>query len=446
MIWEEIQKYLNNEFKKLEISNAYFPMFVSEKTLSKEQDHIKGFTPEVAWVTHSGETKLENKLAIRPTSETIIYPYFSKWIKTHKNLPLKINQWCNVVRWEFKDPTPFIRSREFLWHEAHTAHETFEETEKSVQDSLELYYNVYKDLLAVPTIKGVKTDMEKFAGALYTTTVEGFIKETGKGIQAATSHNLDQNFSKMFNIEFDDKDGVKRIPYQTSFGFTTRSIGIMIMTHSDNKGLILPPKIAPIQIVIIPIYSKKHNNENILNYSKKLYTKLKDKFRIKLDTDETNTAGYKYNYYELKGIPLRIEIGFKETETNKLCLFYRNTCKKEEIEFEDNIIDVIENKLNDIHISLFEVAEKKITSSIVESYSFDELVNNIKLGNLVLTPFCDDSLVEEQIKNKCKENGIYGIKTLCKPYQYNITQNIIKNKCFFSNVDAKCFVLWGKSY
>ena len=458
-IWEIIQSHLNIQFKKLGISNAYFPMFVTEKTLSKEQEHLEGFTPEVAWVTHSGDTKLDNKLAIRPTSETIIYPYFSKWIRTYRDLPLKINQWCNVVRWEFKDPTPFIRSREFLWHEAHTAHETLEETKQFVEDSLDVYYQTYKKLLGIPTIKGVKTSVEKFAGADYTSTVEAYIQESGKGIQGATSHNLGQNFAKMFGIEYEGKDSKKHIPFQTSFGFTTRSIGVMIMTHGDNKGLVLPPNIAPIQIVIVPIYSKKYENSLIDDYTNKIHMYLKEKFRVKLDDDMANTAGYKFNYWELKGVPLRIEIGGQEAESNKLSLFYRNNCKKETVDInlldkkeEENIfVKLINDKLNEIQEQMFLKAESKLNSNITECLCMDEFIEDIKQGKLVMTPFCDDSKVEEEVKSKCKElYGISGIKTLCKPYLDNSNFNSNKNnnfgKCFASSNTATCCVLWGKSY
>jgi prolyl-tRNA synthetase len=451
-IWEIIQSHLNIQFKKLDISNAYFPMFVTEKTLSKEQEHLEGFTPEVAWVTHSGDTKLDNKLAIRPTSETIIYPYFSKWIRTHRDLPLKINQWCNVVRWEFKDPTPFIRSREFLWHEAHTTHESYEETKKFVQDSLEVYYRTYKDFLAIPTIKGVKTDTEKFAGADYTTTIEAYIQESGKGIQAATSHNLGQNFAKMFGIEFEGKDMKKHIPYQTSFGFTTRSIGIMIMTHSDNKGLVLPPKVSPIQIVIVPIYSKKYDDKIIDDYSNIIYSSLKDIFRVKLDNDKTNTAGFKFNHWELKGVPLRIEIGGQEAESKKITLFRRDMLEKETISGDDySLEELISNKLNQIQSDMYIKSDDKLNTNISECLCLDEFIEDIKQGKLVMTPFCDDSTVEEEVKTKCKElYGIPGVKTLCKPYLdddgSNINSSKTNTKCFASSNPATCWVLWGKSY
>lgn len=451
-IWEYIQSYLNTQFKKIGISNAYYPMFITEKTLSKEQEHLEGFVPEVAWVTHSGNTKLDNKLAIRPTSETIIYPYFSKWIRTWRDLPLKQNQWCNVVRWEFKDPTPFIRSREFLWHEAHTVHETLEETKEFVKDTLDIYYETYKSILAVPTIKGVKTYVEKFAGADYTTTVEAYIQESGKGIQGATSHNLGQNFAKMFEIYFEGRDTKKHIPYQTSFGFTTRSIGVMIMTHSDDKGLVLPPQISPIQIVIVPIYSKKYEDSFINKYTNKVYMCLKNKFRVKLDDDKLNTAGYKFNYWELKGIPLRIEIGNQEVESNKLCLFRRDIMEKEVIDFNLNLIQLIDNKLEQIQQSLYLKAHYKLNTNIIKCLSIDELIQTIKEGKLALTPFCDDSKIEEEFKIKCKElYGINGVKTLCKPFN-DIDNNNIKyklenrDKCFISSNPATCWVIWGKSY
>jgi len=243
-IWERVQAALDARIKAMGVQGCYFPMFVSEKALTAEADHVEGFTPEVAWVTKTGTTNLAQPVAIRPTSETVMYPAFKKWIRSHRDLPLKLNQWCNVVRWEFKNPTPFLRTREFLWQEGHTAHASSEEADAEVYEVLDMYATVYRSLLAVPVIKGTKTEAEKFAGAAYTTTVEAFIPGSGRGIQAATSHNLGQNFANMFGIHFEDSQGAKRTVWQNSWGMTTRSIGIMIMLHADDKGLVLPPQVA----------------------------------------------------------------------------------------------------------------------------------------------------------------------------------------------------------
>jgi prolyl-tRNA synthetase len=242
---------------KLGVDNCYFPLFVSQDRLEKEKDHVEGFAPEVAWVTRSGDGELAKPIAVRPTSETIMYPAFSDWIKSHRDLPLKLNQWSNVVRWEFKYPTPFLRSREFLWQEGHTAHATFEEANEMVMQGLDLYKGVYQDLLAVPVIPGYKTEKEEFAGGHTTTTVEAYIPGSGRAIQGATSHNLGQNFGKMFEISFQDEKGETQIPWQTSWGLTTRTIGVMVMVHGDDTGLVMPPRVAPLQVVIVPIISKK---------------------------------------------------------------------------------------------------------------------------------------------------------------------------------------------
>lgn len=252
-MWEVVQRWFDDHIKKLGVQNAYFPLFITEDVLNTEKDHVEGFAPEVAWVTRSGTTPMEKPIAIRPTSETAMYPYFAQWIRSHRDLPLRLNQWTNVVRWEFKYPTPFIRSREFLWQEGHTAFATKEEADEEVLAILELYRRVYEELLAVPVTKGRKSTKEQFAGALYTTTVEAFIPETGRGIQGATSHCLGQNFSRMFGIEFETEERTKAHAWQNSWGLTTRTLGVMVMTHADDKGLVLPPRVAPKQVVIIPI-------------------------------------------------------------------------------------------------------------------------------------------------------------------------------------------------
>jgi prolyl-tRNA synthetase len=257
------------------VENSYFPLFVSQDRLEKEKDHVEGFAPEVAWVTKSGDAELAKPIAIRPTSETIMYPAFSDWIKSHRDLPLKLNQWSNVVRWEFKDPTPFLRSREFLWQEGHTVHATFDEAVEMVMLALGLYEKVYQDLLCVPVIPGHKTKKEKFAGGHTTTTVEAYIPGSGRAIQGATSHNLGQNFGKMFDISFQNEKGVSQIPWQTSWGLTTRTIGVMVMVHGDDNGLVMPPRVAPLQAVIVPIVSKKLSQEDADPYCESILKDLK---------------------------------------------------------------------------------------------------------------------------------------------------------------------------
>ena len=255
--WEVLKEFFDKEIKALDVENCYFPMFVSASRLEKEKDHIEDFAPEVAWVTRSGETDLEVPIAVRPTSETVMYPHYAQWIRSHRDLPLRLNQWCNVVRWEFKHPTPFIRSREFLWQEGHTAYATKEECDVEVFQILDLYRRVYEEYLAVPVVPGKKSEKEKFAGGLYTTTVEAYVPGSGRGVQGATSHCLGQNFAKMFNIEFEDTKGGKSLAWQNSWGFTTRTLGVCYMVHGDDDGLVLPPKVAPIQAIVIPIPNSK---------------------------------------------------------------------------------------------------------------------------------------------------------------------------------------------
>lgn len=259
--WETLQEFFNKEIKALGVENCYFPMFVSASRLEAEKDHIEDFAPEVAWVTRSGNTDLEQPIAVRPTSETVMYPHYAQWIRSHRDLPLRLNQWCNVVRWEFKHPTPFIRSREFLWQEGHTAFRTKEECDVEVRQILDLYRRVYEEYLAIPVVPGKKSEKEKFAGGLYTTTVEAYVPGSGRGVQGATSHCLGQNFAKMFNIEYEDQQGGRSMVWQNSWGFTTRTLGVCYMVHGDDDGLVLPPKVAPIQAIVITIPNSKITDE-----------------------------------------------------------------------------------------------------------------------------------------------------------------------------------------
>ena len=281
--WEFIHEFFNKEIKKLGVQNAYFPMFVSQSRLEAEKDHIEDFSPEVAWVTRSGDSELECPIAVRPTSETVMYPHYANWIRSHRDLPLLLNQWCNVVRWEFKHPTPFIRSREFLWQEGHTAHATKKACDEEVRTILDLYRQVYEDMLAVPVIPGVKSEKEKVAGGLYTTTVEAFVPQTGRGIQGATSHCLGQNFAKMFDITFENEKGGRSMVWQNSWGMTTRMLGVCYMVHGDDVGLRLPPKIAPIQVVIVTIPNSKLSEEKA-QMLKGMFLVFKNRFCFRAST------------------------------------------------------------------------------------------------------------------------------------------------------------------
>eukprot|EP01098_Paradermamoeba_levis_P016640 TRINITY_DN907_c0_g1_i2.p1 TRINITY_DN907_c0_g1~~TRINITY_DN907_c0_g1_i2.p1 ORF type:complete len:654 (-),score=231.40 TRINITY_DN907_c0_g1_i2:444-2405(-) len=321
-IWEVIQRFFDTEIKKLGVVNAYFPLFVTEGALNKEKAHIEGFAAEVAWVTKSGDQDLARPVAIRPTSETIMYPAYAEWIKSHRDLPLKINQWNNVVRWEFKHPVPFLRSREFLWQEGHSAFATKDEADKEVLEILDLYRQVYEDILAIPVIKGFKSEHEKFAGGLYTTTCEAFIPTNGRGIQGATSHCLGQNFSKMFDITFEDASRFTepQFVWQNSWGITTRTIGVTIMVHGDDKGLILPPKAAPLQVVLVPINKKDADQKLLVDRGNQIIKELAAAgVRGHMDDRDTYNPGWKFNRWELKGVPVRIELGHNAGQQHSCC-------------------------------------------------------------------------------------------------------------------------------
>lgn len=438
-IWEKIQDFLNSEFKKRNVRNCAFPLFITEKNLSREKDHIDGFTPEVAWVTHSGNTQLEEKIAIRPTSECAMYNTFSNLIRSKNDLPLKLNQWANVVRWEFKDCTPFIRSREFFWSEGHTAYDNRDDALEEIDDILSLYQLTYSKLLAIPTIRGIKTKNEKFAGADITKTIECYIPISGKGVQAATAHCLGQNFSKMFNITYQDSDGENKYVWQNSWGITTRSIGIMLMTHGDDKGLIIPPMISSIQIVIIPIVTKQRHID-VINKSIELYNFLKDKFRTCIDITDHN-PGWKFNYWETKGIPIRIEIGPKDIDNHRIVLCRRDTFEKIQCD-NTQIIEGINNILSEIHNNLFIKATDSLINNIVVCQNRTEFESAIDQKKLCFIKWCETDLCEDDIKKS------FHAKSLCIPMTEDI-QNIplpTGNKCHICNKDAITNVLFGKSY
>ncbi|MBU0648034.1 proline--tRNA ligase, partial [Patescibacteria group bacterium] len=327
-IWENIQAILDQKIKAQGVVNAYFPLFIPKSFIEKEKEHVEGFSPELAVVTHGGGKKLEEPLVVRPTSETIMYDAYSRWIKSYRDLPLLINQWANVVRWE-KRPRPFLRTTEFLWQEGHTAHATNEEALKMVSDMIDVYHDFARDYLAMPTIKGKKSDTEKFAGAVASYSFEPMMQD-GKALQTGTSHLLGQNFAKAFNIQYLDKNNKLQYVHQTSWGVSTRLIGALIMTHGDDQGLRLPPNIAPIQIVIIPIYKEKKEKKEVLNFVNKIKEQLTD-YSIKIDDDENKSPGWKFNEWEQKGVPIRIEIGPKDVAKEKVVISRRDNGQKLDI-------------------------------------------------------------------------------------------------------------------
>lgn len=446
-MWEVVQRFFDEKIKAMGVQNAYFPLFITEDVLTMEKDHIEGFAPEVAWVTRAGNTEMEKPIAIRPTSETVMYPYFAQWIRSHRDLPLRLNQWTNVVRWEFKYPTPFIRSREFLWQEGHTAFETQAEAEEEVLQILELYRRVYEELLAVPVTKGKKSKKEQFAGAFYTTTVEAFIPETGKGIQGATSHCLGQNFSKMFNIEFEDHEKQKQHVWQNSWGLTTRTIGVMIMTHSDDKGLVTPPRVAPKQIVIIPI-PKASTPEDV---QKAMYAKAEELksaleaagVRVVTDCRDNYTPGFKYNFWELRGVPIRLELGPKDMEAAAVVLARRDTGAKETVAWAD-VAARVPALLETIQTEMLASARQRYDACMDKATTWEAFMAALEARHMVLAPWADEPDVEEDVKKRSTTPTAMGAKTLCIPFeQPELPEGTL---CFASGKPAKNWALWGRSY
>ncbi len=432
-IWENIQKIFDDMIKSTGHKNAYFPLLIPEHLLTKEKEHVEGFAPEVAWVTHGGNTKMSERLAIRPTSETIINESYSKWIRSWRDLPLLINQWCNIVRWEFKYPKPFLRTREFLWQEGHTVHATKEEADREVMDILYMYKDLMENYLAVPVLTGKKTEKEKFAGAVYTTTLEAFMPD-GKALQMGTSHMLGQNFAKAFDIKFLGKDEKYHSPWQTSWGISTRMIGAVIMLHGDDKGLVIPPRVAPVHAVIIPIIIGKSKG-NIVEKAHEIKKSLKN-YNIKIDDRDEYNPGWKFNEWELKGVPVRIEIGPKDMEKNQVIMVRRDTGEKEAVGFNE-INKKLKETLDKIQKNLFEKAKKLIDENIVEVEKWDDFVNQIKKKKIVKAFFCGDKECEELIKS-----GADGATSRCITFD----EKKQKGKCIKCGRPAEYKIYFSKSY
>ena len=406
-IWEFLKDEIDMRFKEVGIQNCYFPLFIPEKHLSREADHVEGFAPEVAWVTHTGNSELAERLAVRPTSETIMYPTYSKWIRSWRDLPLRLNQWNNVVRWEFKNPVPLMRSREFLWNEGHTVFATEEEAKAEGDQILGIYQKVLKDHMAIYGVAGFKSEKENFAGAEYTCSIESFL-ESGKAIQGPDFHHDGQIFAKAFDITFLDKDEKKQFAYQNTFAFTTRMIGVMIMMHGDDKGLILPPKVAPIQIVIVPIF-KESNKQKIVEKAAEIKEILSE-FRTHLDDREEYSPGRKFNEYEMKGVPVRLEFGPKDLEAGQVVLVRRDTGEKETLPLAA-ARERIKGILSEIHLELYKRSKKNFTDSIVQAADIEEMKRAVGKKKMVLAPFCNDPKCEDAIKE-----SITGITTRNSPF------------------------------
>ncbi|CAH2352471.1 putative proline--tRNA ligase [[Candida] railenensis] len=462
-VWEQIQDWFNFRIKKLGVKNSYFPMFVSQRVLEKEKDHIEGFAPEVAWVTKAGNSELDEHIAIRPTSETVMYPYYAKWIRSHRDLPLKLNQWNSVVRWEFKHPQPFLRTREFLWQEGHTAHLLKEEADLEVQQILDLYAGIYEELLAVPVVKGKKTENEKFAGGDYTTTCEGFIAATGRGIQGATSHHLGTNFSKMFDISVENplgSDKPKVFAFQNSWGLSTRVIGVMVMTHSDNKGLVLPPRVSQYQVCVMPVgLNSKTSDEQkkvINDGAEKVEKRLKDAgVRVTGDYRENITTGWKFADWELKGLPVRLEYGPKDAEKDQVTAVRRDDGSKYVVklsELETRIPEILE----EMQEGLLSKARKDFDEHRVTVEEWKDFVPTLNKKNVIVAPWCGVAECEDDIKDSSakKDNGeeeevdekapSMGAKSLCIPYEQPPFKK--NQKCVKCDLEAKYWCMFGRSY
>ena len=428
-IWEQIQNQLDAEFKKTGVENVYMPMFIPESLLEVEKDHVEGFAPEVAWVTHGGLEPLQERLCVRPTSETLFCDFYKNEIQSYRDLPKVYNQWCSVVRWE-KTTRPFLRSREFLWQEGHTAHATAEDAEARTIQMLNLYADFLKNVLAIPVVKGQKTDKEKFAGAEATYTIEALMHD-GKALQSGTSHNFGDGFAKAFGIQYTDKDNTLKYVHQTSWGMTTRLIGAVIMVHGDDNGLKLPPKVAPTQIMIIPIQQKK---EGVLDKAYELRDRLSN-FRVKVD-DTDKSPGWKFSECEMRGVPFRIEIGPKDIENNKCVFVRRDTREKIEVS-----LDEVETKaaelLDKIQIEMYEAAKAHLEAHTYKAVNWEEfcdLINN-KPG-FVKAMWCGDRACEDKIKEELAATS------RCMPFE----QETIADTCVCCGKPAKKMVYWGRAY
>lgn len=398
-IWESIRSALDEKFRKEGIRNGFLPVLIPESLLGKEKKHFAGFNPEAFWVTHSGNNEIGDRLALRPTSETLAYSMYSKWIKSWRDLPLKINFWNTALRAEIKATKPFLRNSEFLWQEGHTVHSTSKEAEEEVMKILDIYKKIVEGELAIPVITGKKTEKEKFVGAVYTTTMESLMPD-GKALQMGTSHFLGQNFAKPFDVKFSDKDNVENFVWQTSWGVSWRLIGAMIMVHGDNKGLVLPPKVSPIQVVIVPIYYSEDDAKKVKEKADEIEKMLLDKkIRVHVDIRSELTPGFKFHDWELKGIPLRIEIGPKDIAKKKVVIATRHNQEKTDLEIE-KINGEIDGVLEKIQNEMFEAAKKILRERSISVNDYEKFKAELEKGGFLYAPWCGDEICEEKIKDE----------------------------------------------
>jgi len=428
-IWERLRNELDRRFKETGVENVYLPMFIPESLLQKEKDHVEGFAPEVAWVTEGGQQPLQDRLCVRPTSETLFCDYYKNTVHSYRDLPQVCNQWCSVVRWE-KETRPFLRSREFLWQEGHTAHATAEEAEERTIQMLNVYADFLEEFCAIPVIKGKKTDKEKFAGAEATYTVEALMHD-GKALQSGTSHNFGDGFARAFGIQYTDKENKLQYVHQTSWGVTTRLIGAIIMVHGDDSGLVLPPKVAPVQVCIVPIQQKK---EGVLAKADEIKEILKG-FRVKVD-DTDKSPGWKFSEQEMRGIPLRIEVGPKDIEAGKCVVVRRDNKEKIDVAFtelEEKIGEILEKMQSD----MLEAARARRDSQTYVATDYEEFkkIFTEKTG-FVKAMWCGDQACEDKIKEELS------VTSRCMPFE----QESISDKCVCCGKPAKKMVYWGKAY
>jgi len=398
-IWESIKESLDKKLKETGHRNGFLPVLIPESLLAKEKEHFEGFNPEVFWVTHSGNSEIGDRLALRPTSETLAYSLFSKWIRSWRDLPLKINFWNSALRAEIKGTKPFLRTSEFLWQEGHTVHATKDEAEKEVADILELYKKTIEEELAVPVVTGKKSEKDKFVGAVYTNTLESLMPD-GKALQMGTSHFLGQNFSKPFDVKYLDENNSETFAWQTSWGVSWRLIGGMIMTHGDDKGLVLPPKVAPIQVVIIPIYHSKEDKENVLQKACQIKDSLSNNdIRVHLDDREQLTPGFKFNDWEMKGIPIRIEIGPKDIAKNQIVLARRHNQTKISLDI-DGLTEKTLSELKNIQKEMFDAAKKILDERVVRVSEYQQFKKELDSGKMIDCSWCGNQTCEDKIKEE----------------------------------------------
>ena len=429
-IWENIQKWLDDAFKKTGHENVYMPMLIPESLLQKEKDHVEGFAPEVAWVTHGGNEKLAERLCVRPTSETLFCEHYAHIINSYRDLPKLYNQWCSVLRWE-KTTRPFLRTMEFLWQEGHTMHETAEEAVAETEQMLNIYAQLCEDALAIPVVKGKKTDKEKFAGAQATYTIEAMMHD-GKSLQAGTSHYFGDGFAKAFDIQFTGRDNKLQYPHQTSWGVSTRLIGGIIMTHGDDNGLVLPPRIAPIQVVIIPVAQHK---PGVLEKAAELKERLSQFCRVKMD-DSNNSPGWKYAEYEMKGVPLRLEIGPRDMEQNQCVLVRRDNREKTVVPLAE-LETAIPQLLAQVHDGLYQRALANRERRTFVAHNLDQMIQIANAENgFIKAMWCGDAACEEALKEKA------GVSSRCMPF----AQEHLDDVCVCCGKPAKAMVYWGKAY